>query len=246
MNYDFNKAMYQPCFCTTPAIFKLLESIEGFVSQRSDKEPGHKPLSSATLQRLHAQMGGSGAFRSVPPCPHWVPVLIQALLEWLNNSPTHLLIRAAVFHYELLLIHPFDAANEALATRLHQQLLTQWHPRLVNTDLPEVQPDDNATTYIERCLNSLHKQLSEELVQTVNQPERQILHHLQEHPGCKRQDLLTALPRFSARVLDRHLQHLRESGAIEYRGSRKTGAYYPRQTSHSQTLFKTPLPTDFP
>ena len=40
------------------------------------------------------------------------------------------------------------------------------------------------------------------------------------------EDIMAALPGISPRMLDRHLQTLRESGRIEYRGSRKTGAYF--------------------
>jgi DNA-binding HxlR family transcriptional regulator len=57
-------------------------------------------------------------------------------------------------------------------------------------------------------------------------PAHQILSFIRKHPGSKRQDLLAALPAISQRMLDRHLQTLRDSGQIEYRGSRKTGAYY--------------------
>ena len=57
-------------------------------------------------------------------------------------------------------------------------------------------------------------------------PSDQLLAYLRRHPGSKRNDLLNALPELSARMLDRHLQALKDDGSIEYRGSRKTGAYF--------------------
>ena len=48
-----------------------------------------------------------------------------------------------------------------------------------------------------------------------------------ENPGIKREGLLlkTKIP---LRTIDRLLKSLKESGAVEYRGSRKTGGWYPR------------------
>ncbi len=173
-------------------------------------------------------MGGSGAFRTAPPCPHWVPVLVHALLEWLHNSPTHPIIRATIFHYELVQVRPFDAGNEELATALHQQLLSDWQPTLGRLQFPAALSCQDATAYVELTLQQMLEQLSETSpAPAVCPAEQSIIKHLQLHPGSKRQDLLAALPRLSARVMDRHLQHLREAGLIVYRGSRKTGAYYP-------------------
>ena len=105
-------------------------------------------------------------------------------------------------------------------------------PSARTVEVPAVLPEHDATTYVEHALHRIYEQLKSATLQagtsiSQNPAEREIVNYLQQNPGSKRQDLLQALPRLSARVLDRHLQHLREAGCIEYRGSRKTGAYYP-------------------
>ena len=224
--------MYAPGFIATPQIFATLGAILSSLGNAGVAAKYAEPLNIASLQRAHAEMGGSGAFRSAPPCPHWVPVLIQALLEWLHESPTHPIIRAALFHFELVQIHPFDAGNEELAASLHRSLLDSYHESFRKVEVPAVLPEQDATTYVEHALHRIYEQLKSATLQagtsiSQNPAEREIVNYLQQNPGSKRQDLLQALPRLSARVLDRHLQHLRETGCIEYRGSRKTGAYYP-------------------
>lgn len=224
--------MYAPGFIATPQIFATLGAILSSLGNAGVAAKYAEPLNIESLQRAHAEMGGSGAFRSAPPCPHWVPVLIQALLEWLHESPTHPIIRAALFHFELVQIHPFDAGNEELAASLHRSLLASYHESFRKVEVPAVLPEQDATTYVEHALHHIYEQLKSATRQagtsiSQNPAEREIVNYLQQNPGSKRQDLLQALPRLSARVLDRHLQHLRETGCIEYRGSRKTGAYYP-------------------
>lgn len=218
--------MYVPCFTATPEIFSYMEKILRRLDSSCVAAFCAEPLSSVQLQRTHATMGGSGAFRASAPCPHWVPVLVHALLEWLHDSPTHPIIRAAIFHFELVQIRPFDAGNEELAAALHQQLLSGWYPALGRLQFPVVLSGQDTTAYVELTLQQMLEQLGSTTPAPPSPVEQSIVKHLLQNPGSKRQDLLAALPRLSARVMDRHLQHLRETGLIEYRGSRKTGAYY--------------------
>ncbi|MBR5890227.1 MAG: Fic family protein [Akkermansia sp.] len=224
--------MYTPCFIATPRIFATLNTILNTLGNTGVAAEFTESRGIEWLQRAHAEMGGSGAFRSSPPCPHWVPVLVQALLEWLHTSPTHPIIRAALFHFELVQIRPFDAGNEALAASVHGKLLASFHKSLGKVEIPAVSTDQDAAAYVEHALQRMQEQLEASTRQpgrdTLLSPaERKLVEYLQQNPGSKRQDILAAIPRLSARVLDRHLQHLRETGCIEYRGSRKTGAYYP-------------------
>lgn len=56
--------------------------------------------------------------------------------------------------------------------------------------------------------------------------ELKIKNTIKTHPGIKREALLlkTGIP---LRTIDRHLKSLKDSGVVEYRGSRKTGGWYP-------------------
>lgn len=196
-------------------------------------------LTPESLQRAHRELGGDGVFRSQGNKPHWVPPLIDSLLSWFRQSEAHLLIRSAVLHYELMSIYPFSGGNETLATRIQQTILSQFHPELGSISLVFPRQEYewaisalDASSFIALSLRAIQQALSR------RQPEHDTHHNLaphaeeladyvRSHPGSKRQDILQALPHLSSRMLDRHLQTLRELHQIEYRGSRKTGAYYP-------------------
>ena len=84
----------------------------------------------------------SGRFRSGPvgvvdkqgkvlhmgTLPAYVPDLVYELLEWVENSDIHMLIKSCVFHYEFELIHPFADGNGRIGRLWHTLLLTQWKP----------------------------------------------------------------------------------------------------------------------
>ena len=60
--------------------------------------------------------------------PQYVPDLVMELLEWVKNSPLHMLIRSCVFHYEFELIHPFADGNGRVGRLWHTLLLSKWNP----------------------------------------------------------------------------------------------------------------------
>ena len=84
----------------------------------------------------------SGVFRSKPvgvvdqeghvlhfgTLPQYVPDLVMELLDWVNNSDVHMLIRSCVFHYEFELIHPFADGNGRVGRLWHTLLLSKWNP----------------------------------------------------------------------------------------------------------------------
>lgn len=59
--------------------------------------------------------------------PQYVPDLVMELLEWVKNSPIHMLIRSCVFHYEFELIHPFADGNGRVGRLWHTLLLSKWN-----------------------------------------------------------------------------------------------------------------------
>ena len=84
----------------------------------------------------------SGCFRSGPvgvvdkqgnilhfgTLPDYVPGLTKELLDWVERSNLHMLIKSCVFHYELEVIHPFADGNGRIGRLWHTLLLTQWKP----------------------------------------------------------------------------------------------------------------------
>ena len=84
----------------------------------------------------------SGVFRSRPvgvvdqdghvlhvgTLPRYVPDMVLELLDWVQNSDMHMLIRSCVFHYEFELIHPFADGNGRVGRLWHTLLLSKWNP----------------------------------------------------------------------------------------------------------------------
>ncbi len=226
--------MYTPPFSIGEDELRLLGEISALLPCASGDSAGVR-LTEAELLQAHARLGGDACYRSEGSNPHWVPVLVAGLLEWLKQSPVHPVIRAAVFCHELLCIAPFAAGNEILTCALHRQLLAACHPELGNVQFtPEMKHALTAINGTELISASLHailavlrrKSPAPRPARHSSTPVEQLVSFIRRHPGSKRQDIMAALPGISPRMLDRHLQTLRESGRIEYRGSRKTGAYF--------------------
>ena len=77
--------------------------------------------------------GGVGVFAGTevihlaPPADR-VPFLIQDLLEWLEKSEDHPLVKSSVFHYEFEFIHPFADGNGRMGRLWQTLILSRWKP----------------------------------------------------------------------------------------------------------------------
>ena len=60
--------------------------------------------------------------------PQYVPDLVMELLDWVKNSPVHMLVRSCVFHYEFEFIHPFSDGNGRMGRLWQSLILGRLHP----------------------------------------------------------------------------------------------------------------------
>lgn len=71
---------------------------------------------------------GKGEIIHFGTLPQYVPKLVKELLEWVEMSDIHILIKSCVFHYEFELIHPFADGNGRIGRLWHTLMLSKWNP----------------------------------------------------------------------------------------------------------------------
>jgi Uncharacterized conserved protein len=72
-------------------------------------------------------LAGTQVIHLAPPADR-VPFLIKDLLEWLERSDDHPLVKSSVFHYEFEFIHPFADGNGRMGRLWQTLILTAWKP----------------------------------------------------------------------------------------------------------------------
>ena len=59
--------------------------------------------------------------------PQYIPKLVQELMDWVEESEIHMLIKSCVFHYEFELIHPFADGNGRIGRLWNTLMLSKWN-----------------------------------------------------------------------------------------------------------------------
>ena len=62
----------------------------------------------------------------IPPEYIDVPILLEELEDYINNSDDHPIIKAAILHYQLVTIHPFEDGNGRTARIMSNYLLSYY------------------------------------------------------------------------------------------------------------------------
>lgn len=213
-----------------------------------EKIPEIVPSSIFDLKRLHGIMTrgtveSSGEFRTtgeevfsggrcifMAPPPDRVEWLVKDLLSWLRRSEgmVHPLIAAAVFHYELVFIHPFADGNGRMARLWHTVILYRWRSIFqylpLESQIERCQEEyyraiadsnnaGNSTVLVEFMLTLLDKLLDESLLQLRESPAetgiyvRKLLDVMEYEVPYSAQELLLRLKLKSKETLRRHYLH---------------------------------------
>ena len=81
--------------------------------------------------------------------PQFVPGLMADLLKWAKTDETPLLIKSAVVHYEIVMIHPFEDGNGRMGRLWQSVLLSRWNSLFAWLPV-ETMVHDNQTQYYEK------------------------------------------------------------------------------------------------
>ncbi len=68
----------------------------------------------------------SGRPEYIPPEYSDVPILLDELIKYINESDDHPIIKAAILHYQLVTIHPFEDGNGRTARIMSNYLLSYY------------------------------------------------------------------------------------------------------------------------
>lgn len=83
----------------------------------------------------------------VAPPAKRVPLLMSDLLNWLNQSDDHALIKSCVFHYGLEFIHLFMDGNGRMGRLWQTLILGQWNPIFFLLPIESVIKDEQERYY---------------------------------------------------------------------------------------------------
>ena len=228
-----------------------------------DKLPDWNPTSSKHLLAAHQRMMGGlidrpGAWRirsvgiakgnvvsHIAPPFDRVPGLMNSVLEWLKKDKTvPAPIRAAVCHYELEFIHPFEDGNGRMGRLWHSLILYKHHPLFAQAPIESAIRNHqaeyyavlgrcdnvgNSTEFIEFALTlTLEALATTTAIPAARMSASERIETARKHFSSKtftRKDYLTIFPTLSPATASRDLQQAVATRQLTRQGEKATACY---------------------
>ena len=220
--------------------------------RRSDLLKAHGKLMAGLMDRAgqwrRGAVGvvqGPNVLHVAPPADR-VPFLVQDVLEFLKgDKKTHPIVKAAVMHYELEFIHPFEDGNGRIGRLWHTLVLSRYHSVFkyvpIESVIRERQVEyyevlgkcdraGNSTLFIEFSLKATRDALAATLNQLAPSPVTAAdrLTTAQQHFGKQsfsRKDYLALLQGLSTATASRDLKQAVDEGRLRKTGDKSLTRY---------------------
>ena len=123
LNYLEEKAKSKELFSK-----ELILDVQKLVEKGASKEKiGLRgPMPPGVLFAVYDSKTGNADY--IPPEAKDIPELIDELVEYVNTTDDHPLIVAAIVHYQLVTIHPFEDGNGRMGRLWQSLILGKLHP----------------------------------------------------------------------------------------------------------------------
>jgi len=233
--------------------------------RRADFLKAHGVLMTGLLERAGRwRTGGVGVLKGkkvihIAPPAGRVPFLVKELLDFhATDTETHPVIKAAVVHYELEFIHPFEDGNGRMGRLWHTLILSHYHPLFQHVPIESVIRErqkeyysvlgkcnqaGHSTAFIEFSLaatqEALERTLSQLVPATVTSEQR--LETAQEHfakRSFSRKDYLALFPKLSTATGSRDLRQAVDEGRLARTGDKSLARYTFHSNKKRQTAIR--------
>ena len=107
----------------TPFSMKLILDVQAIVvkGESSEKTGLRGPMPPGVLFAVYDDVTGEAEY--IPPMFSEVEALLAELVEYVNRSDDHPILKAATVHYQMVTIHPFEDGNGRTARLMSDYLL---------------------------------------------------------------------------------------------------------------------------
>ena len=110
----------------TPFSIELLLKVQKQIvfGESKDKIGLRGPMPPGVLFAVYDSNTGNPEY--IPPEYNDIPKLLEELVNYINNSDDHPIIKAAILHYQLVTIHPFENGNGRTARIMSNYILSYY------------------------------------------------------------------------------------------------------------------------
>jgi Fic family protein len=232
-----------------------IKHLHKILMQHCDKDSWHRGNYKQVSNAVEANLADGTRqilFKTTEPGLATLEAMMQ-LVDWYHSDKETLpLVKAALFVYEFLSIHPFQDGNGRLSRLLGSLLLlkngyswiqyvsfeheiesrkSEYYKVLMQTQ--RNRPGENVTewlTFFISCLMNIQEQLMHKLeesrtVQPISQRQKRILFFIQNHAGCGSGDISKKLD-MALPTVKKSLGELVAKGIITREGQGKSTGYF--------------------